>query len=483
VMWSWRRWAVGIVCVVLLAVAVHVEGPMLTESIHSFAHLRWRFVIWAVLLEAMSMYALALMERRILTLAGVRLPVGRAIAIAYASNAMAKSLPIIGSGAATGFSYRRLVSQGAAPTVAGWALILAGIVSNAAFVVVISIGAIVSGNVWAVVAGGAGLVLSVVVVIVAATAIRRPSVRERVTRASVWTLRLGQRVVRRPAGDPAEIVADTLAALGVFRLNRRDVLLVVASAFRNWAFDLLCLAFSIRAAGAQVPWWGIVLAWAAGSGGASLNLTPGGLGIVEAALTGALVALGVPAGPALTAVLVYRAITFWLAIAIGWPTYYGLIRGDRHALRPGLAASPGGTGEGPDPRQAGPRRQASSGLQNRLDVWRIDHFMPAILDTRQQPRVDRIAAAAAFLEHTDTPIRLASNAAEQLGHRFSGWQLAAGVQVLDMEGSGLRMTRSARQLRTLARERLCPARIWWRPPGGGRPDVRQRRGTAGLSGA
>jgi hypothetical protein len=61
--------------------------------------------------------------------------------------------------------------------------------------------------------------------------------------------------------------------------------------------------------------------------------------------------------------------------------------------------------------------------------------VPAILDTRQLPRVDRIAAAA-FLEHTDTPIRLASNAAEQLGRRFSGWQLAAGVQVLDMEGSG-----------------------------------------------
>jgi putative heme transporter len=105
-----------------------------------------RFVVWAVLLEAISMFALALMERRILILAGLRLPVGRAIAIAYASNAMAKSLPIIGSGAPTGFSYRRLVFQGAAPTVAGWALILAGIVSNAAFVVVISIGAIVSAG-------------------------------------------------------------------------------------------------------------------------------------------------------------------------------------------------------------------------------------------------------------------------------------------------------------------------------------------------
>jgi putative heme transporter len=89
---------------------------------------------------------------------------------------------------------------------------------------------------------------------------------------------------------------------------------------------VLCLAFSIKAAGAHVPWWGIVLAWAAGAGGSSLNLTPGGLGVVEAALTGALVALGVPANQALTAVLVYRAISFWLAIAIGWPIYWRLRR-------------------------------------------------------------------------------------------------------------------------------------------------------------
>jgi hypothetical protein len=71
---------------------------------------------------------------------------------------------------------------------------------------------------------------------------------------------------------------------------------------------------------------GIILAWAAGAGGSSLNLTPGGLGVAEAALTGALVALGVPSGPALTAVLVYRFITFWLAIAIGWAAYWVLRR-------------------------------------------------------------------------------------------------------------------------------------------------------------
>jgi putative heme transporter len=113
---------------------------------------------------------------------------------------------------------------------------------------------------------------------------------------------------------------------------------VVGSAFRNWTFDLLCLAFSIKAAGAHVPWWGIVLAWAAASGGTSLNLTPGGLGVVEIALTGALVALGVPSTQALAAALVYRAITFWLAIVIGWPIYWRLSR-----EHPSVAAAPAET--------------------------------------------------------------------------------------------------------------------------------------------
>ena len=70
-------------------------------------------------------------------------------------------------------------------------------------------------------------------------------------------------------------------------------------------------------------------------GGASLNLTPGGLGVFEVALTGALVAVGVPSTQALAAVLVYRAITFWLAIAIGWPIYWRLSR-----ERPLAAAAP-----------------------------------------------------------------------------------------------------------------------------------------------
>ena len=325
-LWSWRRWAVGMAAVALLSVAVLAERPLLGESIHSFTHLQYQPLFWAVVAEIGSMISLALLERRILILAGHRLSAGRAVAIAYASNAMALSLPIVGSGAATAFTYRRMVSHGAEPTLAGWTLTLAGIASNIAFVVILSVGGLVSGETLAILAGGIGLVLSAAVVAVGVIAVRRAPVRERVGRAAIWVLSRVQRVIHRPAGEAAGIVGATMADLTAFHLHRRDALHVVGSAFRNWAFDLLCLAFSIKAAGAQVPWWGIVLAWAAGSGGASLNLTPGGLGVVEVALTGALVALRVPSTQALTAVLVYRGITFWLAIVIGWPIYWRLSR-------------------------------------------------------------------------------------------------------------------------------------------------------------
>jgi putative heme transporter len=170
---AWRWWLLGIVCVVLLAVAVYEEAPMFSDSLHSFGHLRWRPLIFAVLFETLSMIALAVLERRSLLLAGYRIPVGRAVAIAYASNALAQSLPVVGSGAATGFTDRRLVAGGAAPTMAGWALILAGVASNAAFAVVICIGAIVSGSVFAIAAGIVGLVLTAAVVTVALFAMRR----------------------------------------------------------------------------------------------------------------------------------------------------------------------------------------------------------------------------------------------------------------------------------------------------------------------
>jgi uncharacterized protein (TIRG00374 family) len=63
------------------------------------------------------------------------------------------------------------------------------------------------------------------------------------------------------------------------------------------------------------------LAYAATAVIALVPLTPGGLGIVEASLSGLLVLAGVPSANAIIATLAYRLVTYWLPIFVGGGIY------------------------------------------------------------------------------------------------------------------------------------------------------------------
>jgi glycosyltransferase 2 family protein len=56
--------------------------------------------------------------------------------------------------------------------------------------------------------------------------------------------------------------------------------------------------------------------------------TPGGLGAIEAALVAGLTGVGMAAGPAVSAVLLYRLATYWLPVAPGWLCWRVLQRRD-----------------------------------------------------------------------------------------------------------------------------------------------------------
>jgi uncharacterized protein (TIRG00374 family) len=61
---------------------------------------------------------------------------------------------------------------------------------------------------------------------------------------------------------------------------------------------------------------------------ASAAPTPGGIGAVEAALIGGLAAFGVPATVGVPSVLLYRVLTCWLPVFIGWPVMRWLTNND-----------------------------------------------------------------------------------------------------------------------------------------------------------
>ncbi|MGB8390063.1 lysylphosphatidylglycerol synthase transmembrane domain-containing protein [Mycobacterium sp.] len=61
---------------------------------------------------------------------------------------------------------------------------------------------------------------------------------------------------------------------------------------------------------------------------ASAAPTPGGVGAVEAALIGGLAAFGVPAAVGVPSVLLYRVLTCWLPVFIGWPVMRWLTKNE-----------------------------------------------------------------------------------------------------------------------------------------------------------
>ena len=81
---------------------------------------------------------------------------------------------------------------------------------------------------------------------------------------------------------------------------------------------ILCLAACVAAFGRSVPFAKIGFVYLTGSALGSIIPTPGGLGAVEAALTAGLTAAGVPGAVAVSAVLLFRLLTFWLPVPFGW---------------------------------------------------------------------------------------------------------------------------------------------------------------------
>jgi uncharacterized protein (TIRG00374 family) len=77
------------------------------------------------------------------------------------------------------------------------------------------------------------------------------------------------------------------------------------------------------------PWEGLLLIYAAAQLAATLPITPGGLGVLEGSLTVGLVAFGGAEGSTLSAVLLYRLISFWGLLPTGALAYLRVRHGRR----------------------------------------------------------------------------------------------------------------------------------------------------------
>jgi uncharacterized protein (TIRG00374 family) len=113
-------------------------------------------------------------------------------------------------------------------------------------------------------------------------------------------------------------IESTLQRMREIPLSTSKALAVVVMATALWLMDFVILVCCFGAVHAPIPWSGVLLAFGVAQIVASLPLIPGGIGIVEGSLAVILVAYGAKKVPALAVVLVYRLLTFWLVIIVGW---------------------------------------------------------------------------------------------------------------------------------------------------------------------
>jgi uncharacterized protein (TIRG00374 family) len=144
-----------------------------------------------------------------------------------------------------------------------------------------------------------------------------------------WTGRIAQRVLNvvRRNRPPVEHLDQTLLAQRDeirAELGRQWWQAVLLSAGRL-AFDYLCLLLALRATGSHPRPSLILVAYAVAGIIGMIPITPGGLGIVEASLTGLLVLAEVNSSQAVLATLTYRIASYWVPLFAG-PVAYGLFK-------------------------------------------------------------------------------------------------------------------------------------------------------------
>jgi glycosyltransferase 2 family protein len=92
---------------------------------------------------------------------------------------------------------------------------------------------------------------------------------------------------------------------------------------------ITCLAVSVLAVGSHAPFAAVAVVFLTGQAIGSVVPTPGGVGAIEIALSGGLSAIAhVPTAFAVSAVLLFRLLTFYLPIPLGWAAMNYLQRQD-----------------------------------------------------------------------------------------------------------------------------------------------------------
>ncbi|GLL06772.1 lysylphosphatidylglycerol synthase transmembrane domain-containing protein [Dactylosporangium matsuzakiense] len=315
----WRRRWVRLVVVGVIVVALSVIGlrgrlPAPQDILGALAGANYGWILLAAVLQAVSIEAFALQQRRLLNSLGAHLTRGHIMAITLAGTALSISMPA-GPAVSTAFTIREYQRGGATREASAASAIVSGLASIG------GLGLLFAGGGLALLTRTSDDLLT-----------WRPlAVVAGMTAVTVAAILVGRRLARRPATtgpvkDAGNQVTRTLqsvlrAGRDAWRagaeLRAGDWVFALVYATVKWLTDLLCLVAVAEALHLPVGVAAMAGIYLSVQVVRQVPLTPGGVGVVETALVAGLTTAGATVAGATAAVLTYRVLSTWILIPIG----------------------------------------------------------------------------------------------------------------------------------------------------------------------
>jgi putative heme transporter len=321
----WLRWAVLAVVAIVLGVEMSLGWDQLAKAWMSLYEANWWWLLAAVMAAVASMHSFAQIQRTLLKSAGVHVKQLRSEAAFYAANSLSTTLPG-GPVLSATFLLRQQRIWGASTVVASWQLVMSGVLQAVGLAVLGLGGAFFLGaknNPFSLLFTLGGFVA---LLLLAQAVASRPELIEGIgSRVLAWV----NSVRGRPAETGVETWRETLRQLESVSLGRRDLAVAFSWSLFNWIADVACLGFAAYAAGDHASVAGLTVAYAAARAVGTIPLMPGGLLVVEAVLVPGLVSSGMSLPNAISAMLIYRLISWLLISAVGWVVFFFVFRTEK----------------------------------------------------------------------------------------------------------------------------------------------------------
>lgn len=324
---KWLRWLAPLAALAVLALVFRDQMPFLGQALRELRDTRPGPVLLGMLAALGSLAAMGEVMRHLLRAGKVRVSPLQSTGITLASNAWSTTVPG-GPAFSAVLTFQVQRRWGASIALCSWFFVISSVISTM-WLVLIGLGAVLLGaniGLWS-------LLGSFVAVIVAGWAVywasQHPDALERWTRRVLPAV---NRILRREPDAGLDSLAAQFGNLNSVRLTRPGFAAASAYSLLNRLLDALILWLAVWAVTGDLPWlsaganqttlMGVLLAYITAKLAGSAQVTPAGLGTVEAAIIATLVATGMTAVDATGAAIIYRVVSFAFVTVVGWVVYF-----------------------------------------------------------------------------------------------------------------------------------------------------------------